>query len=141
MGFSVTTVQAASEAANIDTKPIFKCIVFSTFAMASIWLIYRVSSTSRIDRLAEFEDKRLSYNTKNRRNSGHASPLLAKDSRLMRWAEFIMLKFVSDECGATAIEYGMILAGVSVAMSVALVGFSEQFTIAADLIVGALGVI
>ncbi len=59
----------------------------------------------------------------------------------MRWAEFIMFKFVSDECGATAIEYGMILAGVSVAVSVALVGFSEQFIIASDLIVDALAAI
>ena len=59
----------------------------------------------------------------------------------MRWAEFIMLKFVSNECGATAIEYGMILAGVSVVVSVALVGFSEQFIIASDLIVDALAAI
>lgn len=51
-----------------------------------------------------------------------------------------MCKFVSDESGATAIEYGMLLAGVSIVMSVAMLAFSDQFVAASGLIVDALSV-
>ena len=56
----------------------------------------------------------------------------------MRWAELTMIKFAFDENGATAIEYGMLLAGVSIIMSVALVSFSDSFVAASALIVDAL---
>jgi pilus assembly protein Flp/PilA len=44
----------------------------------------------------------------------------------------ILAKFLADECGATAIEYGLIAAGISIAIIVAVNGLgttlNEKFT-------------
>jgi len=51
------------------------------------------------------------------------------------------MNFFNNESGATAIEYGMLLAGVSIVMSVAMIGFTSQFVAASDMIITTLSVI
>jgi len=49
--------------------------------------------------------------------------------------------FYSDECGATAIEYGLMLACVCLTIAGAMSAFSDQFVLAADNLSSAMSVV
>ncbi len=53
---------------------------------------------------------------------GHASPTRIVEASLQR----IALRFLSDQSGATAIEYGLIAAGISLAIIAAVNGLGSN---------------